>query len=656
MAFIDLNHVSVSFPVFNARSRSIKTTLLQSGAGGLLNAQESGFVQIQALRDVSLQARDGERVGLIGPNGAGKTTLLRVLAGIYEPALGAVHVEGRVSPLFDLHLGMDPEATGYENIYLRGLFLGLSYREIRKRIPEIREFTELGEYLSMPVRTYSDGMRLRLAFAACTSFRPDILLMDEGILAGDAKFIEKASMRLDRFIQGASIFVLASHSEQLIQRFCTRAVLLDAGRVLWSDTPQTIFDLYRQRITGEPMGKRLYEVGGRGYLVQTSWDRFSMDGVFSTDGSYEAWTHGVLERALRGPERPYCVDIGANIGLVTLACKSFAPQARIYAVEALPPTVELLTKNLEANDVDDVTVIRKALSDRPGKLDVVLPEDEGLGRVHVTESRPTQDPLRHCSVEATTLDQLVAEHRIPQIDLLKIDVEGWETQVIRGGQRSIRELRPLSLVEFNVASDAPEIQERSFSLFQELASMFDSIWWINRLTKRLTPLRSYAQLRSLMLTGHLVEDLVCGFRDKHAALLQDLVDPISHYATYHCAHDLQTEAGLLSFLQVYPDCWSHENSAAVVAQVSHPVLLKFNLLWYPEIGGESNTVWLFKNDEVDRLVITEKPKPVTCAIQPGDSLFFWCARVREARSVWQNDDPRVIGFNIEVLDVVPLAD
>lgn len=190
--------------------------------------------QVEAARlldRVSLSAERGEFVGLVGPNGAGKTTLLRVLAGVYEPTHGIVRRDGHVSALFDATLGMDMEATGYENIILRSLFLGLSRREIHGRTEEITTFTELGDYLAMPVRTYSTGMLLRLAFAVSTCMEPEILLMDEWMAVGDAQFVEKAERRMDNLIGLSSILVIASHSRELIKRVCNKAILLDHGQV-----------------------------------------------------------------------------------------------------------------------------------------------------------------------------------------------------------------------------------------------------------------------------------------------------------------------------------------------------------------------------------------------------------------------------------------
>jgi ABC-type polysaccharide/polyol phosphate transport system ATPase subunit len=172
---------------------------------------------------------------------------LFVLAGIFEPAQGQVRISGRAVPLFDIGLGMDSEGTGYENIYLRGLFLGMPRKEISKRLDDIADFTELGDFLRLPIRTYSAGMRMRLAFAISTSVEPDILLLDEGIGAGDAAFVEKANQRIQSFADSAGIIVLASHSEALIRRICSTAVLMERGRVVEVADVETILAAYRER-------------------------------------------------------------------------------------------------------------------------------------------------------------------------------------------------------------------------------------------------------------------------------------------------------------------------------------------------------------------------------------------------------------------------
>lgn len=189
------------------------------------------IVTVRAIDGLSLDICEGERVGLVGHNGSGKTTLLRVLAGIYRPTGGSVTIAGRVSALLDTSAGMDPEATGIENIHLRGRILGLTAPQIAQHIDDIAEFTELGDFLALPMKTYSAGMAARLSFAISTITHDDILLIDEGIGAGDASFQEKAQVRIAEMFERTSIVLLASHSEDLIQRFCTRRLRLEHGRL-----------------------------------------------------------------------------------------------------------------------------------------------------------------------------------------------------------------------------------------------------------------------------------------------------------------------------------------------------------------------------------------------------------------------------------------
>jgi ABC-2 type transport system ATP-binding protein/lipopolysaccharide transport system ATP-binding protein len=244
MPMIQLDRVTVSFPIYSASSRLLTTQVISVGTGGRIGLDANKRVGIQAIDNVSMRLEEGDRLALIGHNGAGKTTMLRVLAGIYEPSIGEMAVDGKTIPFFDLGLGMDPESTGYENILLRGLYLGLPRREIRRKTEEIAAFTELGAFLEMPLRTYSAGMHTRLAFAVATSVEPEILLIDEGIGAGDAAFVEKAKRRLDAFIARAGILVLASHNDDLIRRMCNKALLLEHGRVLASGSVEDVLARY----------------------------------------------------------------------------------------------------------------------------------------------------------------------------------------------------------------------------------------------------------------------------------------------------------------------------------------------------------------------------------------------------------------------------
>lgn len=225
---IDIRRAWVEFVIFDAKARSLKHTVLR-GAGGSIGRNQSNVVVVEALRDISLSLSVGDRLGLIGHNGAGKSTLLRILAGIYQPTRGMAKIQGRVAPVFDLGVGMDPETTGYENIINQGLFLCESRQSIRSRVDEIADFTELGEFLQMPLRTYSTGMRTRLAIGVVTSIEPEILLLDEGIGAVDSDFLRRARVRLQNLIGRSAILVYATHSTELLSELCTTAIWLDRG-------------------------------------------------------------------------------------------------------------------------------------------------------------------------------------------------------------------------------------------------------------------------------------------------------------------------------------------------------------------------------------------------------------------------------------------
>ncbi len=242
---ITLRDVSVHFSLYHGGSRSLKKNLLFRGSAGRIASDATNRIHVEALKNLSVDIRHGDRVGLIGSNGAGKTTLLRVLAGIYEPTMGEVEINGRVTPLFDIGLGLDQELSGYENIMLRGLILGLTRDEIQARIPDIEAFTELGDYLHMPLRTYSSGMMLRLTFGVSTCIAPDILLMDEWVVAGDAKFMHKAQERIAQFIGQSSILFLASHADNLIRQWCTKAIWLESGSLRAFGPVDEVLDAYQ---------------------------------------------------------------------------------------------------------------------------------------------------------------------------------------------------------------------------------------------------------------------------------------------------------------------------------------------------------------------------------------------------------------------------
>jgi homopolymeric O-antigen transport system ATP-binding protein len=244
MALIDFQNVCVDFPIYNANGRSLKKRLIQVATGGQLGADPQGRIVVRALEDLSLTLKDGDRVALLGHNGAGKSTLLRLSSGVYEPSAGVARIEGEIGSLIDISLGIDPEATGRENIFLRGGLLGMTRREISNRIDEIIDFSELGVFIDMPLRTYSTGMHLRLAFAVSTIVRPEILLMDEWLSVGDEGFKHKAEKRLTELVESTNILVIASHSRDLVMHTCNRVIWLEQGKIRMDGDPNSVCHAY----------------------------------------------------------------------------------------------------------------------------------------------------------------------------------------------------------------------------------------------------------------------------------------------------------------------------------------------------------------------------------------------------------------------------
>jgi ABC-2 type transport system ATP-binding protein len=227
MASIELKNVTVDLPIYGAHNMNLKGRV-----ANFLARRETEVEIIRALHDVSLSIKDGDRIGIVGPNGAGKTTLLRVMAGILKPSQGEVAINGTVVSMIDQGLGMDPQCSGIENIFRRGIFLNQSTQQMQGRVDDIVQFSGLGDRIRHPLYTYSSGMKARLAFSIATSVEPEILIIDEGIGAADEEFSIRATVRLDNLIRNAGILVLASHSNQIIQSWCTRIINTRSGTVL----------------------------------------------------------------------------------------------------------------------------------------------------------------------------------------------------------------------------------------------------------------------------------------------------------------------------------------------------------------------------------------------------------------------------------------
>ena len=241
---IELRNVGVDFPVFNASALSLKNRVLSAVTGGAIDRKYDGSVIVKGLQNINLSIKAGERVGLIGHNGAGKTTLLRVLSGIYAPTEGEAIINGECVSLINISLGIDPEATGRENIKLRSAMIGFTPKETKERMEEIIDFSGLGDFIDMPFRTYSSGMQLRLAFAVSTSIRPQILILDEWLSTGDEEFRHRAEKRMQEVVDSTDILILASHSRQLLMENCNRVVWLEHGSVKMDGEPDIVLKGY----------------------------------------------------------------------------------------------------------------------------------------------------------------------------------------------------------------------------------------------------------------------------------------------------------------------------------------------------------------------------------------------------------------------------
>ena len=243
MASIELKDVIVDFPIYNANTRSFKNTVLKATIGGKVDIYEQN-INIRALDGIAFTLKDGDRLGLVGHNGAGKSTLLRLLGKVYIPCAGTARIEGSIGSLIAISLGIDQEATGRENIYIRGSLLGLKKQEIEQKIGQIIELCDLGSFIDLPIRTYSTGMQMRLVFAVSTMIRPDILIMDEWLSVGDESFRSKAESRMVDLVNNAQILIIASHSKELIKNTCNRVIWLEHGKIKMDGTPEDVLTAY----------------------------------------------------------------------------------------------------------------------------------------------------------------------------------------------------------------------------------------------------------------------------------------------------------------------------------------------------------------------------------------------------------------------------
>jgi ABC-type polysaccharide/polyol phosphate transport system ATPase subunit len=242
MAHIKLSNVTLRYPLRQNKGVTLKEFVLRH----FLRKRTKSVHYFQALTDISCEIKEGERLGIIGFNGAGKSTLLRTIGGIYPITSGTLDVRGSICSLFDIHIGFETEATGEDNIYYRLYLEGCSPATVKKKIDSIVEFCELGEFIHMPLRTYSAGMAIRLGFSIATSGDPEILLIDEVFGAGDLTFQKKAEERMRDFMGRAKIVVMVGHHLNFLEKFCTRVLWIDKGQVKMGGTPQEIIGAYRQ--------------------------------------------------------------------------------------------------------------------------------------------------------------------------------------------------------------------------------------------------------------------------------------------------------------------------------------------------------------------------------------------------------------------------
>lgn len=242
-SFIQFDDVNVHYSSLAYRGSSLKEHLLSFGKKG-----DISLTDVHALKNVSFKVEHGERIGLIGHNGAGKSTLLKTIAGLYPISSGRMNISGQIRSLFELNLGFEQDATGRENIMYRGLLLGKKPKEMRKLEPSIIEFAELGDFIDYPIKTYSAGMVVRLAFAISTAISGDILLLDEVLAAGDAKFFKKAKDRIGSLIQNAELLVFATHEFEALQEICTRVFVMNKGQLIFDGKPLDAIHHYHNLI------------------------------------------------------------------------------------------------------------------------------------------------------------------------------------------------------------------------------------------------------------------------------------------------------------------------------------------------------------------------------------------------------------------------
>jgi len=374
VATVILENVNAHFPIYGAQQRSLRKALFQRATGGSIEREgkNNDRVTVKALTDISLTLHDGDRVGLVGHNGAGKSTLLKLMAGIYEPVSGTIKVEGRVTPLFDAMPGLDSEDSGYENILTSGMLIGMTRRQIEAKIPEIEEFCELGEYLSLPVRTYSTGMTMRLGFALVTAMDPGVLLMDEGFGTGDLRFAERAEARMKEFVGRSRIMVLASHSDRTIRSMCNKAVMMEAGRIVASGPVNEICDRYYESVHAAAEADRQVKQSGMAALSGYSASNAAGKEQIDAEGRIE--NVGLVDRLSRS---------NGSARMTRVAAQDANGNARWDFVPGETATFRFEYKILER--VDNAVILFRLNFMTPGGGEVIFAE-----RREVLSSEPLE--------------------------------------------------------------------------------------------------------------------------------------------------------------------------------------------------------------------------------------------------------------------------
>jgi len=391
-------------------------------------------------------------------------------------------------------------------------------------------------------------------------------------------------------------------------------------------------------------------VGTEQIELETGFNKFSMAGYISNN-EYEPWIIKYAQIILSDTTDPVIFDIGANIGLISLPLSRIFKKGKIHAFEALPPCAVVLENNIKKNNINNIRVINKAISSSKDNLEINLPAGHALGNAFITQpSNDKSKSLGVFSVEAITVDDYVNTNHIKKIDLIKIDVEGWEEQVLIGAEKTIKMLNPTCIIEFNVTEFNKESENRAYSLWQKIQSLFNKIYLIDRLFKNLYEVKSFSDLRSLMFTSHNVEDLLCLNNLEINAKLKKNIVP-EHFSCYGSAVTIRQDDGIISLLSYYRDGWINGRHASIISGLDRDVDLELECFWYPLTEEKENKILLYSSSGILNWSITDKVKKYNLNLPAKSSIYIWCSLSQMASQVFNNQDPRDIGFNMKILGI-----